>query len=224
MRSSTLGQDERGKHRAAAGGCKRNRDQGVAAADDVAHVDHGVHDHHGGRGGHRHRERQQPAQSRRGQIEPGPPGDVAEHALGPIDRTGGRQADRQHQRCRCHKGRAVDDEESLQAQHQKQSAREGRREQLLQIVGQARERQSSGIDGLLAQDVRYGRLEERRKPGRAGVDDEDQSVNLPDRIDEGQQQHRRGACQVERHEQPAPRQEMRIGPGHRRDEHEGDDP
>ena len=76
----------------------------------------------------------------------------------------------------------------------------------------------------MGQDVRDRRLKQRREARRAGIDREDQDVDLPDGVDEGQEQHGGRTQEIERHQHLAPRQKMGIGPEQRREQDERDNP
>ena len=102
-----------------------------------------------------------------------------------------------------------------------QDRRERWAEQVLQVVGQPREGERPGVVVLFRQDVGDGRLEGRGEGGRTGLEHEDEDVDLPDLVDERQEQGDGGAHEVGRHQEGAARQLPGESVRHRRHQHVG---
>ena len=210
------------QHRAGARGGEGERGRGLAAAQDLAYVDHRVDDHH--RAGQRDRqvERQQGAQARRREEGAAAEADAGDEAAGAGTRLWGGQAGGEDQAGGGQEGEGVEHEEGVVAEDQERRRGQAGAEQGLQVVGQARERKGADVARLLGQQVRDGRLEAGGEAGRAGVDQEDQGEDLPDLGDEGQAGDQPGAGEVERDQQRPARQAVCEAADERRDQDVGD--
>lgn len=197
-------QQQRRGHRARS--VRREGEGHVAdgAAEDVADQDDGVDEDHRAACGDDEIEREEGAQAWGGQDEPDSEGGLGVRAAGPLHRCGGGQ---EHGRDEGGGGEEAHDgagEEQAGRDEGEQGGGQGRAEEVLQVVGEAGEREGAGVVTLVGQDVGNGRLEGRGEGGGGGLEQQDQDVDLPDLGDEGQGESGRRAGEVHGDEQRAP--------------------
>jgi hypothetical protein len=158
-------QDERRGHRAEPVGREGPGHLALAEAEPGPDQHDRVDDHHRTRRRDGDVQRQQAAQPRRGKVDacaargPAPGGLIRRRRLWRG------QHDREHQRRRGEEAERVQPEQPVKADHAEQGGRDRRARQRLEIVGEARERESLRVLPLVGEDVGDGRLEGRRKGG-----------------------------------------------------------
>ena len=167
-------QQQSRQHRAAAEQPERHRDVVLGPLQEGLHDHHRVDDDHGA--GRRHREVQgeKPAQPRRGEVDPQPPRGALVHPRLALGRRRGRERHRDDQGGRTQESDDRAAEQPVEVDDRQQQGGQCRTEQVLQVVGEARERQRPGVVTLVREDVRDGRLEGRREGRRAGLQHEHQ--------------------------------------------------
>lgn len=198
------GQHQRRGHRARSVRGEGERDVADGPSEDFADQDDGVDEDHRAAGGDDEIEREEGAQTRGRQDEPDAEGGPGVGTARPLGRCGGGEEDGGDQGGGGQEARRGAGEEQAGRDEDEQGGGQRRAEQVLQVVGEAGEREGAGVVALVGQEVGDRRLEGRGEGGGGGLEQQDQDVDLPDLGDEGQGEGGGGAREVHGDEQRAP--------------------